>query len=200
MKKIRNILCYSYNDFNNIMETNGWFTDKDLPKNVAIISIGAPWNEGEGHWFKNSSSNVLNIDFDDASPTQWWNGQDLYDKAKEDTDQSKYFSYTYTTKFGKTYLHAFDYNQAQKLVVFIETHNDCDFYIHCSAGISRSQGVVRYILDTYSDEFDINTNPDNPCLCPNTHVVLMLKRAFKNLYYDNYNIDNSHDLDEISKQ
>ena len=179
MKKSKNVFCYSCIDFNNIMQKNGWYTDKDLPKNVAIISIGAPWNEGEKHWFDYSSANILNIDFDDVSPTQWWNGQDLYDNALEDADQSKYFSHTLFTNFGKTYLHAMDYNQAKKIVTFIETNNDCDFYIHCSAGISRSQGVVRYILDTYGDEYDIKTNPNNPCLCPNTHVVIMLKRIYR---------------------
>ena len=48
-------------------------------------------------------------------------------------------------------------------------------------GVSRSQGVVRYILDTYGDEYDIKTNPNNPCLTPNIHVVLMLKRAFRHI-------------------
>lgn len=181
MKKTKNVLCYSCNDFNNLMREKGWFTGKDIPKNVAIISIGAPWNEGERHWFDHSTANILNIDFDDVSPTQWWNGEDLYDKAQQDPDQAKYFDHKYTTYYGTTALYALDYNQARRIVLFIETHMDCDFYIHCSAGISRSQGVVRYILDTYSNEYDIKTNPNNPCLCPNNHVVIMLKRTFRNL-------------------
>ena len=37
MKKPKNVLCYSCSDFNNLMQEKGWFTDKDLPKNVAII-------------------------------------------------------------------------------------------------------------------------------------------------------------------
>ncbi len=162
-----------------LMEKAGFFDSEDLPHNVAIISIGAHWNEQEDHWFKTTNDRVLNIDFDDVSPDLWWH-DDMYDKAMNDSNQNKYFDYSYVNSCGKiTELHALNYNQAYTIVKFIEDHRDCDFYIHCSAGISRSQGVVRYVLDTYGD---YETNPDNPCICPNMHVTRMLKRVYREKY------------------
>ena len=160
------------------MEKSGFFNPDDLPHNVAIISIGAPWNEQEDHWFKTTNDRILNIDFDDVSPDLWW-FDDMYDVAMNDNDQSKYFDYSYINSWGEiTELHALDYNQARVIVNFIEKHRDCDFFIHCSAGVSRSQGVVRYVLDTYGD---YETNPDNPCTFPNIHVTRMLKRVYREI-------------------
>ena len=42
--------------------------------------------------------------------------------------------------------------------------------------MSRSQGVVRFILDTYPD---YREHPDNHCITPNREVV----RKLKNEYY-----------------
>ena len=162
-----------------LMERAGFIAPNDLPHNAAIISIGAPWNEQEDHWFKTTNDRVLNIDFDDVSPELWWKS-DMYDIAMNDDMQSKYFDHSYINSWGVfTKLHALDYNQARAIVKFIEDHRDCDFYIHCSAGISRSQGVVRYAVDTYGD---YETNPGNPCVCPNVHVTRMLKRTYRELY------------------
>ena len=77
---------------------------------------------------------------------------------------------------------ALNYAQASRIVNFIDKQisKDVDaFYIHCSAGKSRSQGVVRYILDTYP-QYNWETNPDNHCITTNYHVVRMLKRCFMN--------------------
>lgn len=70
--------------------------------------------------------------------------------------------------------------QAEQIVDFINRNIGKNFYIHCSAGKSRSQGVVRYMLDVYND-IDWETRADNPCITPNYHVVSMMKRvAMKN--------------------
>ena len=66
---------------------------------------------------------------------------------------------------------------AEKIAEFIDENIDKNFYIHCSAGKSRSQGVVRYILDVYP-EVDWETRQDNPCITPNFHVVGELKHAW----------------------
>lgn len=66
---------------------------------------------------------------------------------------------------------------ASRIVEFIEEHLGSDFIVCCKAGLSRSQGVVRYILDTYPKiYFEENTNPDNPCNTPNYFVTSILKR------------------------
>lgn len=176
---MKKFYCYSKYLFDMFMVKAGFATPDDLPHNVAIISIGAPWNENEDHWFKITNDRVLNIDFDDVSPELWWD-KDMYDEAMEDDDQSKYFDYSYFDKCEcKINLHALDYDQARTIVKFIEEHRNCDFYIHCSAGVSRSQGIVRYVMDTYGD---YETNPDNPCICPNIHVTRMLKRIYREKY------------------
>jgi len=186
---MKKFYCYSKYLFDMLMEKSGFFNPNDLPHNVAIISIGAPWNEQEDHWFKTTNDRVLNIDFDDVSPELWWN-DDMYDEAMNDDKQAKYFDYSYINSRGNvTKLHALDYNQARAIVNFIEENRNCDFYIHCSAGVSRSQGVVRYALDTYGD---YKTNPDNPCVCPNVHVTRMLKRVYREKY-------NSAFIDESCK-
>ena len=68
-----------------------------------------------------------------------------------------------------------DVSTATRLVDFIESHIGCDFYIHCNAGKSRSQGIARYILDMHPDQ-DYKTLVNNPCTTPNYHVVTLLKR------------------------
>ena len=51
-----------------------------------------------------------------------------------------------------------------------------DFWIHCRAGQSRSQGIVRYILDCYPD-IVWKTRLDNPCETPpNIDVVAKLEK------------------------
>ena len=79
-------------------------------------------------------------------------------------------------------MHALNYTEAKRLVEFIDGRikEGDNIYVHCSAGASRSQGVVRYILDTYPD-IDWETRKDNPCLTPNYHVIRMLKRIYRNL-------------------
>lgn len=197
----KNILCYSHYDFDKIMKNNGWIDSP--PKGVSCISICSP-NEYDlsEHWFKvdyNKNTNhnrVFNLDIDDCGP--FWFGHlenDCYDKALElynkgNLKQSNaYFSHNYISGANKEYfevLHILDYEEAFKLVDWLDwriKHDDI-IYIHCAVGASRSQGVVRYILDTYGHEYDIKTNPDNPCLTPNSHVVMMLKRAYRQLFYN----------------
>lgn len=75
-------------------------------------------------------------------------------------------------------------SQAEDLVRFIDREIKLgrDIYVHCLAGKSRSQGVVRYILDTYGKDFEIETNPKNPCITPNLHVSSKLVRAYERIF------------------
>ena len=67
---------------------------------------------------------------------------------------------------------------AEKCVKFIEENKDKHFFIHCSAGISRSQAFVKYIKNVYYEN-DFYTNPDNPCLHPNGFVFQKLMHAYR---------------------
>jgi predicted protein tyrosine phosphatase len=40
-------------------------------------------------------------------------------------------------------------NQARKLFKFIKQNNDCSFYVHCFAGVSRSAAVAKFIQEYY---------------------------------------------------
>lgn len=169
------LLCYSHAEFDAIMEGNEWFEGEGFPMNhVAVISICSPNDEDPDHWFSDMyrPDKILNVDFDDVSPEQWL-GNDKYDIALG-VQSSKDFEY-YLKDEGIT-LKAITFDQANKIVEFINRNKDCHFYVHCSAGLSRSQAVVRYILDTYP-EVHWDLNPNNPPKTPNMHVLRMLKRA-----------------------
>ncbi len=155
------VYCYSRFDFAKEMQRLGW-NDETLPKNVAIISIcctepvkqhwksqGYEGNEDE-HYF-GDAENVFNVDFDDIS---------------EATRDCGDFTATCITR-----------EQACAMVRFIIKHSSCDFYIHCNAGKSRSQAVVRYITDFLGQNREIETRHENPCLYPNAYVLSELRRA-----------------------
>ena len=76
------------------------------------------------HWFKQGHPNVLNIEFDDV----------LSDLIINDTEAK-----------------AITFEQAKDIVSFIERNLGKDFYIHCTAGISRSGAVATFIEENYDD-------------------------------------------------
>ena len=203
-KQIKNILCYSHYDFDNIMRANNWI-DK-LPQGISAISICSP-NEDDlaEHWFKNDwnsfnddgeirNSRVFNLDIDDISPFWFENHEsECYDKSLEFFNANKkkqsnaYFNHLYVNGTNKEFvnmIHCLDYEEAFELCSWIDWRIKYDdtMYIHCAVGASRSQGVVRYIIDTYGYKFDIKLNPNNPNNTYNPHVVMMLKRAYRELF------------------
>lgn len=202
MTHIRNILCYSHYAFDNIMQKNQWIDQP--PHAVSAISICSP-NEGElsEHWFKQKNKNellenrVFNLDIDDASPF-WFenhendcydNSLDLYKDGKIKQSNS-YFSHLYISGEDRErvdILHVLDYEEAFDLAKWIDFRikHDETIYVHCAVGASRSQGVVRYIVDTYGNEYDIRLNPNNPNNTYNPHVTMMLKRAYRELFINN---------------
>ena len=198
-KQIKNILCYSHYDFNNIMRTNNW--KNKLPEGVSAISICSP-NEGDlaEHWFKNDynvigedhNPRVFNLDIDDISPFWFENHEskcyddalDLYNNGKI-KQSNTYFNHLYISGANREWVdvvHALDYEESFKLVRWIDWRIKYDetIYVHCAVGASRSQGVVRYIVDTYKYDYDIRLNPNNPNNTYNPHVLMMLKRAYMN--------------------
>ena len=201
-KPIRNILCYSHYDFDRIMEKNNWI--ETPPKGVSCISICSP-NEGDlaEHWFKKDwnqsspekhSARVFNLDIDDVNPFWFENHEsECYDKSlelfnnKHIKQSNAYFNNLYISGENKQWvdvLHALDYEEAFELCEWIDWRikRDDTIYVHCAVGASRSQGVVRYIVDTYGNNYDIKLNPNNPNNTYNPHVVMMLKRAYRELF------------------
>ena len=225
MKPIRNIICLDQISFDCLMEDKGW--TNVLPHNIAAISICSHnANEEYTHWFKTDWKTkghgvyheaIFNLDIDDCGP--FWFGiheSKCYDDALDlynngDLKMSNaYFSHFYIS--GKhdefcNMIHVMDYEEAFDLVNFIDKNiKDHDtIYIHCAAGASRSQGVVRYILDTYGNDYELKTNPNNPCITPNAHVCMMLKRAYRQLFnnidedYFNTKLFDKEKFDEFTK-
>lgn len=160
------VYCYSKFAFVNEMKRFGW-NDTTLPKNVAIISIcctepvkehwkseGYEGTEDE-HYFRDAE-NVFNVDFDDIDTT--------------------------TRDCGDFVATCITDEQAEKLVKFIAEHSNCDFYIHCNAGKSRSQAVVRFITEWLGQTRNIETRAENPCLYPNIFVLNTLRHAIGNSF------------------
>lgn len=207
MKPIKNILCFDHLSFDMIMEDNGWIETPS--KGVSCISICSP-NEADlaEHWFKTEHKDglkgyrVFNLDIDDISPFWFENHEsECYDKSLELFNNKKvkqsnmYFSHIYISGKNKEFvdtLHALDYEEAFDLAKWIDFRikHDDTIYVHCAVGASRSQGVVRYIVDTYGNDYDIKLNPNNPNNTYNPHVVMMLKRAYRELYMND--IDDSY--------
>ena len=159
------IWCESFNGFKKLMEKNNW-NNHTLPNDVAIISICEPNVSDEYHIF-NSTENIINLDFYDITDYDltYAYGNDISEEEAE---------------YAKSIKGLTD-EQAYELFNFIERNLGKDIYVHCSAGISRSQGVVKFILDCYPDMYT-ETNPNNPCDYPNIHVTSLLKNCFRKKY------------------
>jgi Predicted protein tyrosine phosphatase len=150
---MQKLYCYSANEFKQTMDGNKW-TNRTLPSSVACIEIcatpdvrdyyGQLFSITDKPWFLNRKSlgpvpeNVLKLNFDDITESVRPIGED---------------------KFA----YGMNVDQAKQIVEFIDKNIDKDFYIHCHAGKSRSQAIVRYILDFYPDH-DWETRPENPCM------------------------------------
>lgn len=165
---IRKIYCYSRSEFENICIQNGWKED-NVPLDKAFISIcstddvkSAILKDSEPHYFKEDSDQVLNIDFDDiATPFEF---------LDED---------------GLKMAIGISLPQAIKIVRFVDKNiGSRDFLVHCRAGQSRSQAVVRYIIWMYGRLYEIETRKDNPPITPNPFVLHTLKKAANLLHLD----------------
>lgn len=157
--------CTSFIQFKQIAYKNEW--DEIVPDDIAIISICNSQNfEGEYHICNNEK--VLNLNFDDVSPESF--------RLSDDTENFTYQSYD-----GKEInLQFFTKSMADECVRFIERNKNKNFYIHCSAGISRSQAFVKYIKNVYNDVNWI-TNPNNPCEFPNGFVYSQLMKSYREI-------------------
>jgi predicted protein tyrosine phosphatase len=70
--------------------------------------------------------------------------------------------------------------ELQKIVNFIDSHKDKSYFVvHCSAGISRSGAVVRYILEHFEDSDKQWFNQNNKFIQPNLYILKRLKQLSK---------------------
>lgn len=161
------LYCYSHKAFRDKLLSEQW-CDSTLPSNAAFICIGCTpdCQDYMGGMFglfdkfdlSDDNDNVLNVRFDDI---------DCESKSVQDSIlENRYHRIT-----------GISYQIARQIVEFINKNIGKDFYIHCNAGKSRSQAVVRFILDTYKDrEWELNP------LNPNTTWNMFVYRSLVNAY------------------
>jgi len=192
----RRLYCYSHSEFDEVMLANGW---TQFPGNgrVSTISICSEYDSDQDHWFDDNVVSNINLDFCDEDPLKWWPSGTDYDTLLDeylangyDDVNPEHNKFAHYDENGNIYT-VMTYADAFRLVQWIDKRiaiYGAEFFIHCSAGKSRSQGVVRYILDTYPN-IEWKTRQSNPCVTPNWHVVTMLKRASQfNIIRDIVNI------------
>lgn len=125
---------------------------------VAYISIEATpecaryWLEsekgdGDNEHYLPDLPNVCNVNFDDLTRDIVWKGHQFK---------------------------AINEEQATRILDFIEDHLGCQLIIHCKAGQSRSQGVRRFILDMYPNDYSGEITGTTP----NIEVLSKLKQAY----------------------
>ena len=165
---MKKLYCFSRKDAKIFYrEEMNWYTNADLPDDVAIISIaGTPdsqekyLHDKEDHWFL-ESGNVLKLNFDDISEDE--------------------FTYKGVVFHGLTD------EDATRAIEFIIRNIDKDFYVNCRAGKSRSQAFIRFIQDLFLDrenEFNPNNLPEHST--PNPGVLQKLKHIYTYDFWDIY--------------
>ena len=161
-------------DFKHTMRNNDLYdsTIESMPE-LAVISIANSFddfnpddifsNGPSSRWFSRRHRNVLNMTFDDiTSPEKW-----------------QFLSQFGNTSAGKDYI-LFDQNMAREIADFVDANHEARTWIvHCSAGISRSGAVSRWLKDWLKFKYGIDAvNVDGKYALPNSHVLSELNRMF----------------------
>jgi hypothetical protein len=156
---MQKLWCLSFENFKELALSNGY--DKKIPDNVAIISIVNTIITEDEIYHICEGDNVLNLDFDDIDPLAFGFPENIETYVQDGIN-----------------IHFFTDKMADKAVEFILKHKDKDFYIHCAAGISRSQAFIKFIKNVF-DEISWETNPNNPCQHPNGFVFQKLMNSYR---------------------
>lgn len=150
-----NVIAMSRETFKSVFDV---FKDED---DIVFISIEYTPDCAKGgeiednEHYAPSSDRVLNLEFDDCSE------KELYDGF---------------------WMIPIDECRAEKITKFVWNNRDKHVIIHCRAGQSRSQGVFRAImleLPEYYKEEAINRL--NPCVTPNYQVCGLVRRKLREL-------------------
>jgi predicted protein tyrosine phosphatase len=118
---------------------------------VAMISINDTIGAWSVSWFNEDHSNVLRLWFDDVET----------DLQVSPTNPEK--------------CSAFTEEQAHQIIEFIDRNKDKNFFVHCSAGISRSGAVGTFILDYLQGDKD-HFKQMNSHISPNAHISRTLNK------------------------
>ena len=150
------ITIWSKKTFDETMTSLNLTTDNVVERidYAAFISIISPNNPIEKHYFEKDTSNVLNLEFDDA-----------------DEELEKIYKNTMSP------VHLFSIEDANKIIDFVESNIGMVFYIHCTAGVSRSGAVGWFIRQITNSNFE-DFCKQNPQICPNGYVLKVLNEVY----------------------
>lgn len=182
------LLAYSETRFKQVAEDEGW-TYNFIPDDVAIISICEPYSENGNWWehlFEHDGRHVYNLNIPDIDPL-------LFQDVLKDTPSDKCKIYelenhkdfwVFEQNGNKQY--CFNPDEAFGLANFIVRNAGKDFYIHCAAGLSRSQGVVKAILKNYPEFYNqssLNQNNLPNDELSNKWIEYLLDKWIKRIKY-----------------
>lgn len=91
-------------------------------------------------------------------------------------DVQRIFCDDVTEEIDSTY-RLFDYIDALKIINFLDKHRGKEVMVHCAAGVSRSPGVAKWMIDYCGYTVAPINDHDDFFKCHNTHVYYTLKRA-----------------------
>ena len=149
------IVVTSKPQFNQFMGDNG-INDANVEKmKGAFISINDTMGNWSVSWFDEDHPNVLRLWFDDV-----------------ETDLE-------ISPTNREVCRAFTKEQAQQIIDFALDNKDKDFIVHCSAGISRSGAVGRFLLDFLEGDKD-HFEKTNRFIHPNGHISRVLNNLVWN--------------------
>jgi predicted protein tyrosine phosphatase len=131
-------------------------------QNAAFISIINSDAVGTSY-FNSDHSNVLRMVFDDAT----------FDENER------------RAKLGLNELVLFTREQAQQILDFVNKNSEVEtFYVHCSAGRSRSGAVGTFINDIWGSQTFEQFLQSNPTVSPNYYILALLRRVYNNIEDD----------------
>lgn len=161
-------------------------------------------NGPSSRWFTRRHRNVLNMTFDDITSPEKWEllsrfgnsrsqmaspaatsvcrsaGQESVPSCDSVHDRPAVSSASEgRVSETKDYV-LFDQNMARELAFFVDANHEARTWIvHCSAGISRSGAVSRWLKDWLKFRYGIDAvNVDGKYAIPNSHVLAELNRMF----------------------
>ena len=153
-------------DFKHTMKNNDLYDcNIEQRTDVAVISIANSSEDSDpddifangpsSRWFQQRHRNVLNLMFDDISAS---GAESLAGSSA-----------------GDGYV-LFDESMAREIAAFVDANKDVAVWIvHCSAGVSRSGAVSRWLKDRLEFKYGIEANNvDGRHAVPNAHVLEVL--------------------------
>ncbi len=174
----------SVTDFKHTMQNNDLYDSNiEQQADLAVISIGNSFEDGDpddifsngpsSRWFRYRHKNVLNLTFDDiTAPEKWQMISQFANQAVCGSD------------FGENGISGndcmlFDEEMARRLVQFVEENHTANTWIvHCSAGVSRSGAISRWLKDYLKFKYGIEANNvDGRYAVPNAYVLSVLDKV-----------------------